>query len=270
MSFFEKLASLNPILIAFLGTLIAFLGTSIGACLIFFVKGDLNSKVKKAFLGFASGVMIAASIWSLLLPAKDFATEINVAPWIPMSSGFAIGAAFLFLLDKVLPHQHASNVTSEGPKSNINKTMKLFLAVTLHNIPEGMAVGLCFAVAATKGDPSLIVGAFALSIGIAIQNIPEGAIVSLPLLSEGYPKKKAFLFGILSGAVEIVAGVLSALLAFLASLIIPWVLAFAAGAMIYVVIDELVPDASSEHTNIGTVSAILGFLLMMLLDIILV
>lgn len=259
--------SLQPLLFALLGTLISFAGTAIGSAFVFLTKKQLGLTMEKLFLGFASGVMIAASVWSLLLPAMEYAAEQNVAEWLPASVGFLLGSGFLLLLDKIMPHQHRSGII-EGPSSRLTKSTKLIFAVTLHNFPEGMAVGLAFAIAAAGGSISYA-AAFALAIGIAIQNLPEGAVISLPLLSEGFSRKKAFFYGALSGLAEPVAGVLAALVAYITMLIIPWVLAFAAGAMIYVVIDELVPGSQDEHTDLGTIGAIAGFVLMMLLDVIL-
>ncbi|MDR0832460.1 MAG: ZIP family metal transporter [Bacillales bacterium] len=256
---------MNPVLLAFLGTLIAFFGTTLGASFIFFFRKGLNDTLNRIFLGFASGVMLAASFFSLILPSMQYSEQQEMPVWLPLLIGFLLGALFLFVLDKVIPHQHLNNEKPEGPKSNLSKQLKLFIAVTLHNIPEGMAVGLAFAISGPDNPVSLI-GAFALAIGIAIQNIPEGAIISLPLQSEGLSKPKAFIFGMLSGIVEPIAGVLTALLAYFLFPVVPFVLTFAAGAMVYVVVDELIPDASQEHSNVGVVSAILGFALMMLLD----
>lgn len=258
---------LHPIILALIGTGISFSGTAIGAAFVFFTKKEINQKTQKLFLGFAAGVMIAASVWSLLLPAIDFADQQGMPKWLPTCIGFLLGGLFLFILDKVLPHQHAQSSIVEGPPSKIRKTTKLIFAVTLHNFPEGMAVGLAFALAGTMGSGVTMAAAFALAIGIAIQNLPEGAVISLPLKSEGFSRKKAFSYGALSGIVEPIAGVLSALLAYVTFLIIPWVLSFAAGAMIYVVIDELVPDAQDSHSDLGTIGAMAGFVLMMLLDV---
>ncbi|MDR2046687.1 MAG: ZIP family metal transporter [Clostridiales bacterium] len=258
---------INPILAALIGTLIAFSGTVAGAAFVFFTKKELGKKTQKAFLGFASGVMIAASVWSLLLPAAEYAVEKGIPEWLPTSVGFLAGAGFLFALDKLLPHWHVRAAAPEGLNKNYKKATKLLLAIVLHNVPEGMAVGLAFALAGGDGSSSVsLAAAFALAIGIAVQNLPEGAVVSLPFAGEGLPRKKAFAYGALSGIVEPIAGVLGALVAVAATASIPWVLSFAAGAMIYVVVDELVPDAASEHSDAGTLAAVVGFALMMVLD----
>lgn len=258
---------INPIILALIGTSITFLGTVIGAGVVFLTKKEINPRMQKLFLGFAAGVMIAASIWSLLIPAMSFSEEQNIPPWLPCSIGFLLGGLFLLVLDKLLPHQHVQSGINEGPSTQLGKSTKLILAVTLHNFPEGMAVGLAFALAGAVSSSVSIASAFALAIGIAIQNLPEGAVISLPLRNEGFSKKKAFLYGTLSGIVEPIAGVLSALIAYITFLVIPWVLSFAAGAMIYVVIDELVPDAQDSHSDLGTIGAMIGFVIMMVLDI---
>jgi ZIP family zinc transporter len=252
--------------LALAGTGIAFSGTAIGAAFVFFTRREPSGKIQKLFLGFASGVMIAASVWSLLLPAAEYAAERGAPEWLPTAAGFLAGAGFLFAMDKLLPHHHVQSVLPEGPKSSLRKSTKLIFAVTLHNFPEGMAVGLAFALAGAADSSVTMAGAFALAIGIAVQNLPEGAVISLPLKAEGFSKRKAFAFGILSGAVEPVAGVLGALVVGVTLAAIPWALSFAAGAMIYVVVDELVPSAYSEHTDFGTLGAVGGFVLMMLLD----
>ncbi|MDR2090344.1 MAG: ZIP family metal transporter [Clostridiales bacterium] len=261
------LENLNPILSALIGTGISFAGTAFGAAFVFFVSKKPSFKLQKVFLGFASGVMIAASVWSLLLPAEEYASGGALPEWIPMTFGFLAGAGFLFALDKLLPHHHAQSDMPEGPKSNLKKSTKLIFAVTLHNFPEGMAVGLAFALAGTPGSGVSAAAAFALAIGIAVQNLPEGAVIALPLKGEGFSKRKAFLYGALSGVAEPVSGVLGALIAAVTLSVIPWALSFAAGAMIYVVIDELVPGAASKHTDAGTLGAIAGFAVMMMLDI---
>jgi ZIP family zinc transporter len=260
------LENLNPILLALIGTGVAFSGTVFGAAFVFFTKKEPNGKIQKLFLGFASGVMIAASVWSLLLPAAEYAADGGLPEWLPTSLGFLAGAGFLFAMDKLVPHHHAQSELPEGPKSAFKKSTKLIFAVTLHNFPEGMAVGLAFALAGTAGSSVTTAAAFALAIGIAVQNAPEGAVISLPLKAEGFSKAKAFAYGALSGAVEPIAGVLGALVVAVTLSVIPWMLSFAAGAMIYVVVDELVPSASSEHTDFGTIGAVGGFALMMLLD----
>ncbi|MDR2267405.1 MAG: ZIP family metal transporter [Christensenellaceae bacterium] len=261
------LDDLNPVVLALVGTSISLTGTVLGAAFSFFTGKAPKVKTQKMFLGFASGVMIASAIWSLLLPASEYAIEQNMAEWLPTAVGFVAGAAFLFLMDKLLPHWHAQSTAPEGLKSGIGKSAKLVFAVTLHNFPEGLAVGLAFALAGSAGGDAITpAAAIALAIGIAIQNVPEGAVISIPLKNEGHSKIKSFLYGSLSGVVEPFAGVIGAVAAVTVASIIPWALSFAAGAMIYVVVDELVPDASSEHTDLGTLGAIAGFVLMMVLD----
>jgi ZIP family zinc transporter len=257
---------MNPILAALIGTGISFFGTAVGAAFVFLAKKEPGHKTQKAFLGFASGVMIAAAVWSLLLPAAGYAKERGMPEWFPTAIGFLAGAGFLFAVDKLLPHRHVQANSDEGLKSRLPKSTKLIFAVTLHNFPEGMAVGLAFALAGNAESPVTFASAIALAVGIAVQNIPEGAVISLPLSGEGFGKPKAFLFGTLSGAVEPIAGVLGALLTVITVSVIPWALSFAAGAMLYVVVDELVPDAASEHTDAGTIGAVIGFVLMMVLD----
>ena len=256
----------NPIILALIGTGFTFLATAIGAAMVFFVKKEVNISAHKAFLGFASGVMIAASVWSLLIPAVEMAKEQGVTEWLPAASGFIAGGLFLFLLDRILPHLHIGENKPEGLKSSFKRTTMLVLAVTLHNIPEGM--GLSFALAAESGTGMGLAGAVALSIGMALQNFPEGAAISLPLRKEGLSRAKSFVYGAFSGIVEPAAGLVGVLLAVSVAQIMPFFLAFAAGAMIYVVIEELVPEAhAGEHSHAGTVGAMLGFVLMMVLDI---
>ncbi len=258
----------NPLVLALLGTGFTFLATMIGSAAVFFVKKDGSVSAHKAFLGFASGVMIAASVWSLLLPAIEMAEEQGMAEWIPAAGGFVIGGLFLFLLDKILPHLHVGADKPEGVHSSFKRTTMLVLAVTLHNIPEGMAVGLSFALAAETGAPATFAGALALSIGMALQNLPEGAAISLPLKKEGVSSPKAFLYGTLSGVVEPVAGIIGVVLAVTVAQVMPFLLSFAAGAMIYVVVEELVPEAhGGGHSHAGTFGAMLGFAVMMVLDI---
>jgi len=251
-----------------IGLLIPLAGTTLGASMIFFLKGEMNPKVQKALLGFASGVMIAASIWSLLIPAIDMTTEQGGIIWLPCSVGFLLGVGFLLLLDTIIPHLHMDSETPEGRKSSFNKLLMLVLAVTLHNLPEGMAVGVVFAQFSLSNATLSAAGAFALSIGIAIQNFPEGAIISMPLLGTGISKRKAFSYGFLSGIVEPIGAILTLILTSLITPILPYILSFAAGAMIYVVIEELIPEAQSgTHSNVGTIGAAIGFTLMMILDI---
>ncbi len=251
-----------------IGILIPFVGTTLGALMVFFMRAEMNEKLQKALLGFASGVMIAASVWSLLIPAIDTSEEQGVIAWIPASVGFLLGMGFLLLLDTLTPHIHLNDDVPEGIPANLKKTTMLVLAVTLHNIPEGMAVGVAFAGMMSGNTMISLAGAFALSVGIAIQNFPEGAIVSMPLRSEGHSKRKAFLYGAASGAVEPIAALLTILLTSLVVPILPYLLAFAAGAMIYVVVEELIPESQTgTHTNIGTIGVAVGFTLMMILDV---
>ena len=251
-----------------LGLLIPFLGTTLGAAMVFFMKNKINNKVQKILLGFASGVMIAASIWSLLIPSIDMAKEQGIVEWIPASIGFLFGIAFLLILDSLIPHLHLNSEKPEGMKSRFKKVTMMMLAVTLHNIPEGMAVGVVIAGAFSGNTGITIAGALALAIGIAIQNFPEGAIISMPLRSEGVSKSKAFIYGTLSGIVEPIGALITILLTNLVVPILPYLLSFAAGAMIYVVVEELIPEAQEgEHSNIGTIGVALGFIIMMILDV---
>ena len=252
----------------FLGLLIPFLGTTLGAAMVFFMKKKINSKVQKILLGFASGVMIAASVWSLLIPSIDMTKEQGTISWIPASVGFILGIAFLLLLDSIIPHLHLNSEEPEGVKAKLKRTTMMMLAVTLHNIPEGMAVGVVIAGALAGNSEITIAGALALAIGIAIQNFPEGAIISMPLKSEGVSKAKAFVYGTLSGVVEPIGAIITILLTNLVIPILPYLLSFAAGAMIYVVVEELIPEAQEgEHSNIGTIGVALGFVIMMILDV---
>ena len=247
------------------GVLIPFLGTSLGAAMVFFLKKQISSGVQKALTGFAAGVMVAASFWSLLQPALESSASMGAFAFLPASLGFLIGVGFLLLLDMITPHMHMDR-QNEGPRSGFKRTTKLILAVTLHNIPEGMAVGVVYA-GFLAGDTS-ITAAGALALGIAIQNFPEGAIVSMPLLAEGMPKAKTFWMGVLSGAVEPVAAIITILAAGLVTPVMPYFLAFAAGAMMYVVVEELIPEMSEgPHSNIGTIAFSLGFVTMMILDV---
>ena len=250
------------------GLLLPFLGTTLGAACVFFIKGQMKPLVQKMLLGFASGVMVAASVWSLLIPAMDMSEEMGKYAFIPAAAGFLLGILFLLGMDRAVPHLHMGAECSEGPKCSLKKTTMLVLAVTLHNIPEGMAVGVVFAGMLSQNTEITVAGAFALSVGIAIQNFPEGAIISMPLKSEGTGKGKAFLYGMLSGAVEPVAAVITILLAGFITPVLPYLLSFAAGAMLYVVVEELIPEASEgEHSNIGTIGFAAGFVLMMILDV---
>lgn len=250
-----------------IGILIPFFGTVLGSGCVYLLKDEINTKVKKFLLGFASGVMISASVWSLLIPSMDIASKEGEIPWLPASIGFLLGVGFLLLLDIVIPHLHADSKKEEGPKNHLSKITKLTLAVTLHNLPEGMAAGVTFAGAMTGNEIMTIAGAFALSIGLAIQNFPEGAIISTPLKAAGNSKHKAFLAGALSGIVEPLGAILTILLATYITPTLPFLLAFAAGAMIYVVVEELIPDANGkEHSNLAVIGVSLGFVLMMVLD----
>ena len=250
------------------GLLIPFLGTTLGSGLVFLMKNKINKKIEKLLLGFASGVMIAASIWSLIIPALDMAEEQGVITWVPATTGFLLGIGFLLVLDSIIPHLHLNTDKPEGLKSKIQKTTMMVLAVTLHNIPEGMAVGVVFAGALAQNTGITMAGAIALAIGIAIQNFPEGAIISMPLKSEGMSKSKAFLYGTLSGIVEPIGAILTICLTNLVVPILPYLLSFAAGAMIYVVVEELIPESQTgEHSNIGTIGVAIGFVIMMILDV---
>ncbi|MDO4284405.1 MAG: ZIP family metal transporter [Eubacteriales bacterium] len=250
------------------GVLIPFAGTALGASCVFFMKKEIHPAVQRALTGFAAGVMVAASIWSLLIPAMDQAGAMGKLAFIPAVVGFLAGMAFLLVLDSVIPHLHLNSEEAEGPKSHLKKTTMLVLAVTLHNIPEGMAVGVVYAGWAAGSAQISLTGALALALGIAIQNFPEGAIISMPLRSNGAGKSKAFLYGVLSGIVEPVGALLTILAAGFVIPILPYLLSFAAGAMLYVVVEELIPEMSQgEHSNIGTIAFAVGFCLMMTLDV---
>ncbi|MCR4797430.1 MAG: ZIP family metal transporter [Lachnospiraceae bacterium] len=247
--------------------LIPFLGTSLGAACVFFLKKAIGDNVQRALTGFASGVMVAASFFSLLLPALEQTKNMGRLGFLPASVGFAIGMLFLLVLDMVIPHIHLDK-SEEGPKSGLKRTTKLVLAVTLHNLPEGMAVGVVAAGWMYGNQTISFTGALALAIGIAIQNFPEGAIVSMPLLAEGVPKTRTFIYGVLSGIVEPIGALLVIAAAGVLIPTMPYLLSFAAGAMIYVVVEELIPEMSEgEHSNIGTVCFAIGFVLMMALDV---
>ncbi|MDD2649045.1 MAG: ZIP family metal transporter [Eubacteriales bacterium] len=259
---------MDAVLATILGLAIPLAGTTLGAAMVFIMKKQMGSSLQKALLGFASGVMMAASVWSLLIPAIDMAAAAGKTEWLPAVVGFLAGMGFLLVLDMVIPHLHMNADKPEGKKSQLGKSLMLVLAVTLHNLPEGMAVGVVFAGFLSGSSTVTIAGAFALAIGIAIQNFPEGAIISMPLVSSGMSKRKAFRYGFLSGIVEPVGAALTILLTASISSVLPYILSFAAGAMTYVVVEELIPEAQAEpHTNIGTIGVGLGFALMMLLDI---
>lgn len=252
----------------FLGLVIPFIGTTLGAAMVFLMKKEMNKKVEKILLGFASGVMIAASVWSLLIPSIEMAETQRKVAWIPAAIGFLLGIVFLLVLDSVVPHMHLESEKPEGMKAKLKKTTMMVFAVTLHNIPEGMAVGVTFAGALAQNAGITMAGAFALAVGIAIQNFPEGAIISMPLKSEGVSKSKAFLYGTLSGIVEPIGAIITILLTNAVVPILPYLLSFAAGAMIYVVVEELIPESQAgEHSNIGTIGVAIGFTIMMILDV---
>ncbi|MBO5522808.1 MAG: ZIP family metal transporter [Roseburia sp.] len=251
-----------------IGLLIPFLGTTLGAACVFFLKDELNPLVQKGLLGFASGVMVAASVWSLLIPAIDMSGDMGKFAFVPAAVGFALGMAFLFAMDRIIPHLHLNEEKPEGLPSQLKKTTMLVLAVTLHNIPEGMAVGVVFAGLLSGNEKITVASAVALSVGIAIQNFPEGAIISLPLKSEGGSRAKSFFYGMASGVVEPIAATITILLTGIVTPLLPYLLAFAAGAMLYVVVEELLPEASAgEHSDVGTIGFAAGFLLMMILDV---
>lgn len=250
------------------GLLIPFLGTVLGSACVFLLKKEMNLNLQKILLGFASGVMVAASVWSLLIPAIDQSEAMGKLAFIPAAVGLLFGFLFLLFLDQVIPHLHVNTSQPEGPKSKLKQTTMLCLAVTLHNIPEGMAVGVVFAGLLAGNAGIGAAGALALAVGIAIQNFPEGAIISMPLAGNGNGKGKAFFYGVLSGIVEPVAAGITILLAHFIIPFLPYLLSFAAGAMLYVVVEELIPEASEEpHSNIATVGFAFGFILMMILDV---
>lgn len=263
----EFFQNLNPVIAALVGTAFTYLLTALGAGLVFGFK-TINHKILNAMLGFSAGVMIAASFWSLLSPSIDLASELGMIPWVPAVIGFLSGGAFLMLVDRLLPHMHIESHHKEGLSSSWKRSVLLVLAITLHNIPEGLAVGVAFG-AAAAGLPGASIGAaIALALGIGIQNFPEGAAVSVPLRREGMSVGKSFMIGQYSGIVEPIAGVLGALLAISMRNFLPYALSFAAGAMIYVVVEELIPESQMmKTTKIATIGAMLGFAVMMLLDV---
>lgn len=251
-----------------MGILIPFMGTSLGAACVFFLKNDLNKTVQKALMGFAAGVMVAASIWSLMIPALEQSSGLGKFSFLPAAAGFWVGILFLLALDNIIPHLHINSGETEGIKSKLQKTTMLVLAVTLHNIPEGMAVGVVYAGFMSNTSGMTQAAALALSIGIAIQNFPEGAIISLPLKAEGESKLRAFRDGVLSGIVEPVGAAVTILAASHIVPAMPYLLSFAAGAMLYVVVEELIPEMSQgTHSNTGTLAFAFGFSLMMALDV---
>lgn len=253
-----------------IGLLLPFIGTILGAACVFLIKDMIPKRMQKILTGFAAGVMVAASVWSLLIPSIEMTGKDGFTGILPAMAGFLVGILFLLILDELIPHQHIESDVSEGPKSKISKTAKLVFAVTLHNIPEGMAVGVVLAAALEHSTYLPMAGAMALSAGIAIQNFPEGAIVSMPLRSAGNSKWKSFIMGALSGAVEPAGAIVTILLASFVLPILPYLLSFAAGAMMYVVVEELIPETQEgKHSNLGTIGFAIGFLLMMALDVLL-
>ena len=252
----------------FWGLFIPFLGTSLGAACVFFMRGEMNRTVQRGLTGFASGVMVAASIWSLLIPALEESAPLGKWAFLPSVIGFGVGMAFLLLLDHLIPHLHMHADKAEGPRSHLQRTTMLVLAVTLHNIPEGMAVGVVYAGFLVGHGDITAAAAMALSIGIAIQNFPEGAIISMPLKSAGMGSFKSFVGGVLSGVVEPIGGVLTILLTAMVVPMMPYLLSFAAGAMLYVVVEELIPEMSAgEHADVGVICFAIGFMVMMALDV---
>ena len=252
------------------GLLIPFLGTTLGAACVFLMRKRMPPMLQKGLTGFAAGIMVAASVWSLLIPSMEMTGSEGFMKVLPALAGFLLGMLFLYLLDIFIPHQHIDDSESEGPKSGLSRTSKLVFAVTLHNIPEGMAVGVALAAALENNAYLPMAGALTLSLGVAIQNFPEGAIISMPLRAEGNGRARSFLIGTLSGIVEPIASVITIMLASLVVPILPYLLAFAAGAMIYVVIEELIPETQQgSHSNMGTIGFAAGFALMMVLDVLL-
>ena len=269
MVMFDQFSSLNPILQALIATLFTWFLTALGAGLVFFFK-QINRKVLDAMLGFAAGVMIAASYWSLLAPAIEMAQESNLPAWVPATVGFLLGGAFLWVVDKLLPHLHPGfpKEEAEGISTSWRRSVLLVLAITIHNIPEGLAVGVAFGALAADLPSATLGGAVALAVGIGIQNFPEGTAVSVPLRREGFSRLRSFWYGQLSGIVEPIAGVLGAVAVIVTRPILPYALAFAAGAMIYVVVEELIPESQLEkHSDVATVGAMAGFAVMMTLDV---
>lgn len=265
----ERLLSLNPVLLALMATLFTWLMTALGASMVFFFK-TIDKRMLNLMLGFAAGVMIAASFWSLLNPAIEMAEANGGIPWVPAVVGFLLGGAFLYGVDRILPHLHMglSRDKAEGIKTSWQRSVLLVLAITLHNIPEGLAVGVAFGVLGQNADMGALAGALVLAMGIGLQNFPEGAAVSVPLRREGFSRFKAFTYGQLSGLVEPIAGVFGAMMVFYITPLLPYALAFAAGAMIYVVVEELIPESQhGDETDLSTVGTMIGFSLMMLLDV---
>ena len=268
----EGVTKMNALTLAALGTGFTFLMTAAGAAVVFLFKNEIKPSFQRVFLGFAAGVMIAASVWSLLIPSIEMAGEQGVPGWLPAAGGFALGALFLMVLDALMPHLHPGSSEAEGVHTSFKRTTLLVLAVTLHNIPEGMAVGLACALAASaesvSGGAVTMASALALALGIGLQNFPEGAAISLPLRREGLSRTRSFAYGALSGIVEPVGGILAVLVAGGVQPLMPWFLSFAAGAMIYVVVEELIPEANlGEHSHTGTWGVLAGFVIMMVMDV---
>ncbi len=264
-----SLLDVNPVILALLATLFTWFLTAMGSAMVFFFR-TINKKILNSMLGFAAGVMIAASFWSLLKPAIEMAEERGDIPWVPALIGFLLGGAFLYLIDRILPHLHMglSKDKAEGIKTSWRKSVLLVLAITLHNIPEGLAVGISFGALAHNPDVGLLTGSIALAIGIGLQNFPEGAAVSIPLRREGFSRLKAFNYGQLSGIVEPISGVIGAYMVLTITPILPYALSFAAGAMIFVVVEELIPESQTGHeTDLSTIGAMIGFATMMFLDV---
>jgi len=265
----DWLLDYHPVWLALIATLFTWSITALGASLVFFFK-TINRKILNSMLGFSAGVMIAASFWSLLKPAVEMAKANGSTPWVPVVVGFLAGGAFLFLIDKMLPHLHLSRTIekAEGIKTSWEKSILLILAITLHNIPEGLAVGVAFGALSQNSDTGALMGAITLAIGIGLQNFPEGAAVSIPLRREGLSRSKSFFYGQLSAVVEPVAGVIGASLVLFITPLLPYALSFAAGAMIFVVIEEIIPESQSDgETDLPTISAMIGFAVMMALDV---
>lgn len=261
--------SQNVIFLAFLAGLFTWATTAFGASLVFFFK-SISPKVYTVMLGFAAGIMLAASFWSLLMPAIEMAKESGTTPWIPAAVGFLCGGFFLRVMDMLIPHLHlgAADSDKEGPKTGLQRSWLMIFAVTLHNIPEGLAVGVAFGALASNSDPMSMMAALTLAIGIGLQNIPEGFAVSAPLRGEGFSRGKSFFFGQLSGSVELVGAIIGAAIASQMTTILPYALAFAAGAMIYVIIEELIPESQqSKHADLATIATMVGFVVMMVLDV---
>ena len=252
-----------------IGILIPFAGTTLGSAMVFLLKNKIKQSLENKLIAFAAGIMLAASIWSLLIPSINLSSNLNKLSFIPAASGFMIGILFLLFIDSIIPHLHLNSTTPEGLNSNSLKTTKMLLAVTIHNIPEGMAVGVLFAGVLANDSLITLSSAISLAMGIAIQNFPEGAIISMPLKGEGMSKLKSFILGMLSGIVEPIAALITILLINFVSPILPYILAFAAGAMVYVIVEELIPEASSgAHSNLTTIAFAVGFVLMMVLDVV--